>query len=143
MINHFVMYGEPRGKQRPRVANGHAYTPQKTREYEALMAYQYQTQCKGWFGKDTRVQMKVIAWYGIPKSASKAMRSRMLSGEIRPTRSPDCDNVLKIVADSLNKIAFYDDSQIDAMVIEKRYSDTPRVEVWLTDEGLNAIEGSV
>ena len=140
MIDQFVMYGEPRGKERPRVANGHAYTPEEKRTYEALLAYQYQTQCKGWFGKDTRVQMKVIAWYGIPKSASKAMRSRMLSGEIRPTRSPDCDNVLKIVADSLNKLAFYDDSQIDAMVIEKRYSDTPRVEVWLTDEGLNKID---
>lgn len=138
MIDHFILYGEPRGKERPRVANGHAYTPQKTRKYE----WDLHT---AWLESDRtlytgNVQMKVIAWFGIPKSAKKADREKMLAGEIRPTRRPDVDNILKIVGDSLQGFAYSDDKQINAMMIEKRYSDEPRVEVWLTNEGLSAIE---
>lgn len=36
----------------------------------------------------------------------------MLAGEIRPTKKPDMDNVVKIIADSLNNLAYYDDTQI-------------------------------
>ena len=89
MIDHFVMYGEPRGKERPRVANGHAYTPQKTREYEEALRWAWQ------FGKrvhfDGNVQMKVIAFYKIPKAANKDIRARMLNGDVSPTRKPDVD----------------------------------------------------
>ena len=138
MIDHFVMYGEPRGKERPRVANGHAYTPPKTREYEVELRLTWMQERHGFYTGN--VQMKIIAYYGIPKSAKKADRARMLDGDIRPTRRPDCDNVLKIVADSLQGIAYFDDKQINAMAIEKRYADTPRVEVWLTDEGIHALD---
>ena len=34
MIVRFTVSGVPVGKQRPRVAAGHAYTPKKTRDYE-------------------------------------------------------------------------------------------------------------
>lgn len=138
MIDHLILYGEPRGKERPRVANGHAYTPQKTREYEESLRLAWLQERHGFYTGN--VQMKIIACYGIPKSAKKADRARMLEGDIRPTRPPDCDNVLKIVADALQGLAYPNDKQINAMVIEKRYSDTPRVEVWLTDEGLNKID---
>lgn len=138
MIDHFILFGEPRGKERPRVANGHAYTPQKTREYEEALRLAWLQVGHGFYMGN--VEMRIIAYYKIPKSASKAEKCRMANGEIRPTRRPDCDNVLKIVADSLQGLAYPDDKQINAMAIEKRYSDTPRVEVWLTDEGLGAID---
>lgn len=142
MIHYFCVEGEPRGKQRPRVANGHAYTPFETRQYEDAVRYKYLATG----GKEfpANVQMKIIAWYGIPKSATKAVKRQMLNGEIIPTRRPDCDNILKIIADSLNGgIAYKDDAQVNAMAIEKRYSETPCVAVWLTDEGLGAIDGMV
>ena len=53
----------------------------------------------------------------------------MLKGNIRPTKKPDCDNVLKIVADSLNQIAYKDDSQIVETSVKKYYAEIPRVEV--------------
>lgn len=140
MIDHIVLYGEPRGKERPRVANGHAYTPQKTKDYEHDMQTAWMSiGCKRnvYHGY---VQMKVVAFFRIPKSAKKADRARMLEGDIRPTRRPDVDNILKIVSDSLQGYAYEDDKQINAMMIEKLYSDEPRVEVWLTDEGLGAID---
>ena len=140
MIVHFVLDGVPRGKQRPRVANGHAYTPIETRRYERALQDAYIEQARFYFGDTTRVQMRVIAWYMIPKSTPKTMRAMMLNGDIRPIAKPDLDNVLKAISDSLNGLAFSDDKQINAMMIEKRYTETPRVEVWLTDEGLQAID---
>ena len=53
----------------------------------------------------------------------------MEKGEIRPTIKPDLDNCVKIVADSLNGIAYKDDSQIVSVVADKYYSDTPRLEL--------------
>ena len=139
MIDHFELNGEPRGKQRPRVANGHAYTPQQTREYEDELRWAWRT-CSHLIRFQGYVQMKVIAWYGIPKSARKTDKERMYLGEIRPTRKPDVDNILKIVADALNGLAYEDDKQINAVMVEKRYAITPSVDVWLTDEGLQAID---
>ena len=141
MIHYFCVEGEPRGKQRPRVANGHAYTPIETRQYEDAVRFQYMASG----GKEfpLRVQMKIVAYYSIPKTTTKAVRKMMLNGDILPTRKPDCDNILKIIADALNGIAYKDDAQVNAMAIEKRYSETPCVAVWLTDEGLGAIDGMV
>lgn len=138
MIDHFVMYGEPRGKERPRVANGHAYTPQKTREYEEALRLAWLQERHGFYLNN--VQMKITAYYSIPKSTKKADREKMRNGEIRPTRKPDCDNILKIVSDSLQGLAYHDDKQVNAMMIEKLYSEEPMVEVWLTDEGLDKID---
>lgn len=138
MIHYFCVEGEPRGKQRPRVANGHAYTPFETRQYEDAVRLKYMA--SGGFMFPARVQMKIVAYYRIPKSATKEERKLMLCGDIKPTRKPDVDNVLKIIADALNGVAYKDDSAINAVHIEKRYWEIPSVDVWLTDEGLGAIE---
>ena len=39
------------------------------------------------------------------------------------------DNVVKIIADSLNNLAYYDDTQIVDCQCRKFYSENPRVEV--------------
>ena len=75
------------------------------------------------------LDLRITAYYSIPKSASNKKKKAMESGEIRPTKKPDADNVLKVVADSLNKIAYYDDSQIVDTHIRKFYSSNPRLEV--------------
>ena len=33
--------GKPKGKQRPRVVRGHAFTPQETKDYELMIANLY------------------------------------------------------------------------------------------------------
>jgi Holliday junction resolvase RusA-like endonuclease len=80
--------------------------------------------------------MTIAAYYTIPKSASKKKRLLMEKGEIRPTKKPDIDNVVKVYADALNEIAYHDDTQIVSLVCEKYYSGEPRVEV-----RLESIEG--
>lgn len=45
------------------------------------------------------------------------------------TKKPDSDNIIKIVLDGLNKVAYHDDAQICKLSFEKKYSEIPRVEV--------------
>ena len=69
--------------------------------------------------------------YAIPKSMTKKNRQLIEEGKLHPTKKPDLDNVAKIVLDSLNGIAYSDDSQIVKLNVEKHYSENPRVEVTL------------
>lgn len=127
----FTIPGPPVGKGRPRVTReGHAYTPKKTVEYENLVRLEYERQCRGvFFGQGVPLDMRVFAYYPIPKSASKKKQQLMRDKKIRPCKTPDSDNVIKSVADSCNKVAYYDDSQIVDCQVRKFYSDVPRVVV--------------
>lgn len=127
----FSIPGEPCAKGRPRFSRQgqsvRTYTPAKTANYENLVILEYQN--AGGKMLEGMIAMTVMAYYPIPKSASKKARSQMVSGAVRPTKKPDTDNVLKIVADALNGIAYKDDSQIVTSHIEKWYSDEPRMDV--------------
>lgn len=132
----FTIPGEPKGKGRPRfVGEGHKpITPQKTVEYENLVRLEYQRQCRQIrFADDAQLDMRITAYYSIPKSASKAKRQAMTMHVIRPTKKPDMDNVVKAIADSLNSIAYRDDTQIVDCQIRKFYSETPRVVVTIQE----------
>lgn len=123
--------GPPMGKQRPRVCKYGTYTPEKTVNYETLVRElfiikNYGRQLEG------PLVIEVRAYFNIPKSTKKIDVFGMLNGLIRPTKKPDIDNILKIIGDSLNGLAYHDDSQIVAAVVQKCYSDEPRVEfeIW-------------
>ncbi len=131
----FEVPGEPRGKGRPRAsrmgANIRLYTDAKTAAYENLVALA----CKQAMRETNQpaltgaVSLSVYAYAGIPKSASKALRTRMLKGEVRPTKRPDLDNIIKAVLDGLNEVAFADDSQVVFIAGDKLYSVEPRLTV--------------
>lgn len=131
----FTVLGEPRGKQRPRVTkSGNAYTPSETVQYENLVRMEYRRQCKDYrFPDDAALDIRIIAYYAIPKSASKKKRQEMLEHRIRPLKKSDWDNVGKIIADSLNEIAYRDDVQIVDGQVRKFYSDHPRVVVMIQE----------
>ena len=134
----FTILGNPNGKGRPRFSTrtGHAYTPKNTVMYENLVRTEYSLQCDGFMFDDaSMLDMRILAFYEIPKSTSKKRRDQMLNGMIRPTKKPDMDNVVKIIADSLNKVAYRDDTQIVDCQCRKFYSDKPRVEVTIMQLG--------
>lgn len=138
----FVIFGNPQGKGRPRVVNrgkfSKAYTPEQTIAYENLVKIEYELQTDRYkFSDGAFIEMRIEAYYSIPKSVSKKRRAMMVAGEIRPIRKPDMDNVAKIIADSLNGIAFRDDTQIVTCKIYKYYSDDPCVKVTLTELGVD------
>jgi Holliday junction resolvase RusA-like endonuclease len=107
-----IIPGKPMGKQRPRVMkSGITYTPKETVNYETLVKQLYITHHSGELLGGS-VHMGIVAYFDIPKSAPKKNRELMLKGEILPTKKPDMDNIVKIIADALNGLAYHDDSQI-------------------------------
>ena len=128
----FTVYGEPVAKGRPKFvrATGRTYTPKKTVEYENLVRLSFIEKYKG--EKLTgEIAATIIAYFSIPKSESKKTKEKMIAGTMLCAKKVDCDNVAKSVLDALNDIAYDDDKQICRLCVEKRYSDTPRVEVIL------------
>lgn len=129
----FVIPGEPQGKGRPRVTTiaGHAraYTPDKTVSYESLIKWCWAQQYGNINPSTVPIRMHINAYYTIPASDSKNKRAAKLAGSIYPTKKVDADNLAKIVADSLNGLAYCDDVQIVDMHVYKRYGDQPRVDV--------------
>ncbi|MBQ6091330.1 MAG: RusA family crossover junction endodeoxyribonuclease [Lachnospiraceae bacterium] len=130
----FTIPGEPFGKQRPRVVSrgsfSKAYTPKETVSYENLVKLMYQQEAKGKrFPEDAMFDVRIVAYYGIPKSVSKKKQRLMLEHKLRPVKKPDWDNIGKIICDSLNTIAYKDDSAVVDAQVRKFYSETPRVDV--------------
>lgn len=118
------------GKQRPRFMRktGITYTPKETINYETLVQQLYISKFKS-LRFEGPLKMNIAAYFEIPKSKSKKAHERMLLGYELPTQKPDMDNIIKIVADALNGIAYHDDSQIVQCKVEKFYTMDPRVEV--------------
>lgn len=134
----FVVPGEPQGKGRPRFSRAgefiRTYTPEKTANYENLIKVEYQRQCLGRkFPDGTPLDMRITAYYSIPKSASKKKRAMMLQHRIRPMKKADWDNIGKIVCDALNGLAFHDDAQVVDAQVRKFYSEDPRVVVTIQE----------
>ena len=48
-------------------------------------------------------------------------------------KKADGDNIAKSILDSVNRVAFDDDSAIARLEVEKRYDEIPRVEVYITE----------
>jgi Holliday junction resolvase RusA-like endonuclease len=122
--------GEPRGKGRPRFARrtGHAFTPQKTASYEACLRHEAALAMSGRLPLKGALAVQIGAYFGVPTSWGAKKRAAALAGEIRPTKRPDADNICKML-DGLSGIVFGDDAQIVSAIIEKHYSDRPRLRV--------------
>ncbi|WP_308779617.1 RusA family crossover junction endodeoxyribonuclease [uncultured Clostridium sp.] len=116
-----IVEGKIKGKARPRVFNGHAVTPKDTVNYENWVRLNYKEQSGKYL--EGQIKAKIIAYYKIPKSYTKAKRLACNDNIILPTKKPDADNIAKIILDSLNKIAFDDDSQIAELSVSKRWTE--------------------
>lgn len=136
----FEVPGQPFGKQRPRVihngAFSKAYTPKETVAYENLVKMNCAEAAGGrMFADGDMLEVFIYAYFGIPKSASKKKREQMIAYLVRPTKKPDIDNIQKIICDSLNKVAYHDDSSIVEAHVNKYYSERPRVSVIIKSLG--------
>lgn len=148
----FGVLGEPQGKARPRFARRgkfvSTYTPSTTQKYEEQVRYSALTvRQKNGITKpiSTDISLAIRAYFKIPKTYSKKRKERCLSGEERPSKKPDSDNIAKIVLDGLNpkmKVdhvqhkavcvhegLFRDDKQVVSLKVDKYFSDKPRVEI--------------
>lgn len=148
----FIVPGEPQGKARPRVVRRgkgmHAYTPQETKNYEAIVRYcankarQQHGIIKPISGE---IGIGIKAYLKMPPRCSKKKAELYLSGQARPNKKPDSDNIAKAILDGLNpemklnsalhkmvcihEGLYDDDKQVISLNVEKYYSDNPRIEV--------------
>lgn len=130
MTVNFYIPGTPQGKARPRFTKtGRAYTPKSTVDYENAVKLMYSSLYSTKFEKGISLKMNITAYFGVPKSTSKKKRVEMLKGNIRPTKKPDADNIIKVIADSLNGLAYYDDAQLVEVNVQKFYREHEGVEV--------------
>ena len=119
--------GPPIGKQRARVTRtGHAYTPAKTVNYEALVKQTFAAK----YPDFVPLSGPVVVGLWILLMPSKETARKIKKGiKVYPTIKPDIDNVFKIIADALSGLAFVDDKQIVESDLSKHYADRPMVEV--------------
>jgi len=130
----FTIPGEPTGKARARVTKYGTYTPEKTVNYETLVKEMFAITYPNHKPFEGMVKMDIQAYFSIPKSYTKGKKLAAKHNIIRPTKKPDADNILKIIADSLNKVAYKDDSQIVGVNLFKKFTDgKPFTEVKIMD----------
>lgn len=102
-------------KERPRfsIHKGKiiTYTPKKTHNFENLVKQQFYSQgCKK---VDGCIEVKIQAYFGV--------KDKKKWGMLKDTR-PDTDNIIKIMLDALNSLAWDDDGQVVKITAEKYYS---------------------
>lgn len=141
----FTIYGEPMGKQRPKVSvrNGypHAYTPKETIMYENKVLMFYKDKIKDTeyenkviFDNNQIVEMNLVAYFSLTKQDFNK-KGLSKSGNYKINRKYcdkkcDIDNIVKIVLDALNGICYNDDKQVVKITASKVYTlEQPRVEV--------------
>ena len=129
-----VVEGKIKGKQRPRfnTKTGRAFTPNDTINYENWIRQCYKEQCGEML--EGSIKAEIHVYYKIPKSYTKKRVELIRQGKERPCKTPDADNIAKVVLDSLNKIAFNDDAQVVELSVIKRWTeDEERIEFSLEE----------
>jgi len=122
----FEIPGQPRGKGRPRFANGHAYTDQATREYEDFVCFctrqamQFEDDDFPW---NCPIGLDLMFYMHRPNHPRFPL----------PAVRPDLDNLVKSVVDGMQLAQlFTDDARIVELQTGKVYADAPGVivRVW-------------
>ena len=102
----FSVEGEPVAKARPRVVDGHAHTPEKTRTAEENIGWAFKSAYPGHpVDTETRFHAEIMFYLTNYKNGKP--------------RKFDLDNGCKTVLDALNRIIWGDDNQVFKLTIEK------------------------
>jgi Holliday junction resolvase RusA-like endonuclease len=131
-----VLPGLPRGKGRPRFAKRGAfvkgYTDEQTASYEGALRMAGAMAMGGREPLQGALAVDMVAVFPVPASWSKRKAADALSGAVRPTGKPDCDNIMKVI-DGLNAVVWKDDAQIVRATITKRYGTIPELVISVRD----------
>lgn len=132
----FTVPGVPVAKARPRATTiggaARLYTPGKTRDYEQLVGLSARgAMCKA-PPIDRAVAVSLDIRLPVPASWSKTRRADALAGRVFASSRPDVDNQAKAVLDGCNGVVWVDDAQVVRLTTQKRYAETPGVDVLVT-----------
>lgn len=125
----FTILVEPKAKKRPKVYRWSTVNPsQKDEELAARKFSELDNIPLKPLNGQIRVQAKF--YKNPPKNTPKWQLPLMEQGSIRPAKSPDLDNYVKLILDALNGILWEDDRFIVEMHSGKFYTtNDPRIEL--------------
>jgi len=109
----YVIPGRPFPLRRHRTRNGHSYDPPENRLAKKWVQEHATEQGVEVFHKPTPVLLNLEFVYARPQKPKHQS----------PIGRPDIDNLVKLVLDALNKIAWDDDAQVVDIAARKLYED--------------------
>jgi Holliday junction resolvase RusA-like endonuclease len=112
----FFVPGKPLAFRRAGTNGKRRYTPASQASYMRAVGLIASRAFAGIGPLPGPLRMTVAACWAFPKSYTAADRLRRFM-----TSVPDADNVGKLIADSLNEIAYADDAQICELHVSKRF----------------------
>lgn len=126
----FSVPGDPVSQPRPRVSTvggfGRAYVPKSHAVHAYRRAVAQAAQAAGCEPGSEPVNVVIDFVFARPKSH---LRKSGLRADAPVLPRCDLDNMAKAVLDSLNGVAWVDDSQVSRLVIEKSYGSEGRTTV--------------
>lgn len=133
----FIVPGQPVPKGRPKFARRGkgvvAYTPAKTAAYESIVQKAAEAAMMGREPSARPIKLVVNLALEVPASWSNKRRALALAGQIRATKKPDADNVLKGLKDGCNGIVWKDDAQVVCIELWKGYGAVPSASVLVVE----------
>lgn len=128
----FEIPGDIQAQERPRFSTAggfaKAYDPPKSRDFKNFVKLVAADHAPAAL-IETEIRLYVDIYRPIPKSLSKKKRAEAIAGQLRPTKKPDLDNLVKGIKDGMSKVIWHDDAQIVEMTVRKFYSENPRAVV--------------
>ena len=109
-----------------------SYQKKEVVEKERNIAFDVKSQLpEGFIPYDCPLSIEVLFVFPLLSSMKKSVRQEIEDGVIvyKPTKPDLQDNLMKILADSMNGIVFVDDSRICKVSSQKIYGLIPRTEV--------------
>lgn len=135
-VAQLVIPGEPQALARPRVARGRMYDPRGNQIAKERIRQLWRRSGYEPFDADAPLHLAVHCFF--PRPRSHYVGRDVERGRLRPdaprfvTRRPDLDNIIKLVADALQGLAFHDDSRIVWLDASKRWVDPPLAQTLVT-----------
>lgn len=111
--------GKVQPKERPRLGKyGNVYTPRATERYEDYIKAVFRKKYPNSSISYSLFQARIIVWFATPIYPKATYKDRIFTFY---KGKQDVDNLAKSILDSLNKVAYYDDSQVVKLEVQKIY----------------------
>ena len=120
----FDVIGKPYGQKRPRAFRRGKflgiYAPKENVEYSVKVVNAFNKVGKKY--DDVPLVIEIQAFFKKPKLTKKEQALNLPKHKF-PTKKPDGDNIAKAILDSLNQVAYHDDSYVTELSVSKYYTD--------------------
>jgi Holliday junction resolvase RusA-like endonuclease len=120
----FDVIGKPYGQKRPRAFRRGKflgiYAPKENVEYSVKVVNAFNKVGKKY--DDVPLVIEIQAFFKKPKLTKKEQALNLPKNKF-PTKKPDGDNIAKAILDSLNAVAYHDDSYVTELSVSKYYTD--------------------